>query len=53
MARWGLGVAAWLPMEFIAPEAALPPQFAGFLLSIVGMVVGSLMSKAEAQPTAG
>jgi len=49
----GLGVAAWLPMEFIAPEAALPPQFAGFLLSIVGMVVGSLMSKAEAQPTAG
>jgi Na+/proline symporter len=43
----GLGVAAWLPMEFIAPEAALPPQFAGFLLSIVGMVAGSLLSKAE------
>jgi Na+/proline symporter len=54
----GLGVAAWLPMEFIAPEGALPPQFAGFLMSIVGMVVGSLLSKAEspvretAQPTA-
>jgi Na+/proline symporter len=43
----GLGVAAWLPMEFIAPEAALPPQFAGFLLSIVGMVAGSLLTKAE------
>ncbi|MDD2700389.1 MAG: sodium:solute symporter family protein [Sideroxydans sp.] len=42
-----LGMAAWLPMEFIAPEAALPPQFAGFLLSIVGMVAGSLLSKAE------
>ncbi|MBU0689419.1 MAG: sodium:solute symporter family protein [Gammaproteobacteria bacterium] len=42
----GLGMAAWLPMEFIAPEAALPPQFAGFLMSIVGMVVGSLMTKA-------
>jgi hypothetical protein len=48
----GLGVAAWLPMEFIAPEAALPPQFAGFLMSIVGMVLGSLLSKAEAQPAA-
>jgi Na+/proline symporter len=45
----GLGVAAWLPMEFIAPEAALPPQFAGFLMSIVGMVAGSLLSKAETQ----
>jgi len=40
----GLGLAFWLPMEFIAPEAALPPQFAGFLASIVGMVAGSLMS---------
>jgi Na+/proline symporter len=48
----GLGVAAWLPMEFIAPEAALPPQFAGFLMSIVGMVLGSLLSKEEAQPAA-
>ena len=46
----GLGVAAWLPMEFIAPEAALPPQFAGFLMSIVGMVAGSLLSKAETLP---
>ncbi|MFH2133891.1 MAG: sodium:solute symporter family protein [Pseudomonadota bacterium] len=44
----GLGVAAWLPMEFIAPEAALPPQFAGFLMSIVGMVAGSLMSRGGA-----
>jgi SSS family solute:Na+ symporter len=43
----GLGVAAWLPMEFIAPEAPLPPQFAGFLMSIVGMLAGSLMSKSE------
>jgi len=39
----GLGVAVWLPMEFIAPEAALPPQFAGFLVSIIGMVAGSLL----------
>jgi Na+/proline symporter len=40
----GLGLLAWLPLEFIAPDAALPPQFAGFLMSIVGMVAGSLLS---------
>lgn len=43
----GLGVAVWLPLEFFMPEAALPPQFAGFLLSIVGMVAGSLLSKTQ------
>ncbi|MHB1076704.1 high affinity choline transporter 1 [Thiobacillus sp.] len=39
-----LGLAVWLPMEVWLPEgtALLPPQFAGFLASIVGMVVGSL-----------
>ncbi len=40
----GLGVATWLPMEFLAPEADIPPQFAGFLVSIIGMVAGSLLS---------
>jgi Na+/proline symporter len=39
----GLGLATWLPMEFLAPEADIPPQFAGFLMSIVGMVAGSLL----------
>jgi len=43
----GMGMVTWLPMEFIAPEADLPPQFAGFLMSIVGMMVGSLMSGNE------
>lgn len=39
-----LGLAVWLPMEVWLPEgsALLPPQFAGFLASITGMVVGSL-----------
>jgi Na+/proline symporter len=36
-----LGMATWLGMEFLAPEAALPPQFAGFIASAIGMVVGS------------
>ncbi|MDA1073895.1 MAG: sodium:solute symporter family protein, partial [Proteobacteria bacterium] len=38
---FGLGL--WLGMEFIAPEAALPPQFGGFLASIAGMWLGSVM----------
>jgi len=40
-----LGLAAWITMEFIAPEAALPPQFAGFIASALGMFLGSLMRK--------
>ncbi len=39
-----LGLAVWLPMEVWLPEgtALLPPQFAGFLASVAGMLVGSL-----------
>lgn len=39
-----LGLAVWLPMEVWLPEGAtlLPPQFAGFLASVTGMIVGSL-----------
>lgn len=37
-----LGLAVWIVMEFIAPETALPPQFAGFIASAIGMVAGSL-----------
>lgn len=38
----GLGLVVWIAMEFIAPDAALPPQFAGLLASMLGMVAGSL-----------
>jgi len=41
----GLGGATWLPMEFFAPDAAIPPQFAGFLMSVIGMVAGSLLHR--------
>ena len=39
-----LGLVVWLPMEVWLPEgtALLPPQFAGFLASVAGMLVGSL-----------
>ncbi len=38
-----LGLGVWIAMEFIAPEAALPPQFAGFIASALGMLAGSLL----------
>lgn len=40
-----LGLLVWLPMEFLYPEADIPPQFAGFLASIIGMVAGSLIPR--------
>lgn len=39
-----LGFSAWIAMEFIAPEATLPPQFVGFIASLTGMVAGSLFA---------
>jgi len=36
-----LGLLVWLGMEMLAPEAVLPPQFAGFIASALGMVIGS------------
>lgn len=40
-----LGLATWLPMEFLAPEASIPPQFAGFTMSVIGMLLGSFLNK--------
>jgi len=49
----GLGVATWLPLEIFAPEGELPPQFAGFLMSLVGMIAGSLWSAAKGEAGGG
>ena len=38
-----LGLTVWLGSEFLNPQGFFPPQFAGFLMSIVGMVAGSLL----------
>ena len=38
------GLTAWIAMEFIAPEAALPPQFVGLIASAFGMLAGSLIA---------
>ena len=38
------GLATWLGLEWLAPEGEglMPPQFAGFLAAIAGMLLGSL-----------
>ena len=37
------GLGTWIGLEFLNPEGLLPPQFAGLLASIAGMVLGSLV----------
>jgi solute:Na+ symporter, SSS family len=41
------GFAVWLFMEFAMKDALVPPQIAGLLASLVGMIVGTLLSKPE------
>ncbi|NMG65566.1 sodium:solute symporter [Azoarcus indigens] len=38
-----LGLVVWLGLETVAPEADMPPHFAGMLAGIVGMLAGSLL----------
>ena len=37
------GLGTWLALEAMHPDGYVPPQFAGLLASIAGMVVGSLL----------
>ena len=41
-----LGLCSWLLMELSAAGATVPPQFAGLAFGILGMVAGSLASRA-------
>lgn len=43
----GAGLAGWLAMEYAAPDAALPPQFVGFLASAGGMLTGGWLGKSK------
>ena len=36
------GLATWIALEIAAPEGLVPPQLAGLLASIAGMILGSL-----------
>ena len=37
-----LGIVTWLGLSYANPEGFWPPQFAGLLMSILGMILGSL-----------
>ncbi len=39
----GLGLVSWIGMEITNPEATLPPQLLGLIMSLLGMIVGSLV----------
>jgi Na+/proline symporter len=39
----GMGLLVWLPLEFVMPDAEISPQFWGFLASVGGMLLGSLL----------
>jgi Na+/proline symporter len=47
-----LGVGTWMVMELVSPEGEglWPPQLAGFLMAIIGMVIGSYLSKPHEDP---
>jgi SSS family solute:Na+ symporter len=40
-----IGLATWLLMEAVAPEALIPPQLVGLGFSFAGMVLGSLYTR--------
>ena len=40
-----LGLCSWVLMELIAPEGYWPPQLVGLLLSLAGMIAGSLLGR--------
>jgi SSS family solute:Na+ symporter len=37
------GLVTWLTLEFVHPDGFFPPQFAGLLASLTGMIAGSLL----------
>lgn len=40
-----MGATTWIVLEFVLPDWIVPPQLFGFVMAIVGMVVGSLWIK--------
>ena len=45
-----LGIGTWVMLEIAAPDGFWPPQLAGFLMAIAGMLAGSWLSAPEADP---
>jgi Na+/proline symporter len=45
------GLTVWIGAEILAPEATLPPQLAGLLASIAGMLLGGLVPRSSLRST--
>ena len=48
-----IGLVTWVLLEIVAPEADVPPHFAGMLAGIVAMLAGSLLPQTLVKPTHG
>ncbi|NMG75379.1 sodium:solute symporter family protein [Aromatoleum diolicum] len=48
-----LGLVVWVLLEIVAPEADVPPHFAGMLAGIIGMLAGSLLPQTLVKPVHG
>jgi Na+/proline symporter len=46
------GLVTWVALEIIAPDGLFPPQLAGLLVSVAGMVAGSLAPQWYGKPPA-
>ncbi len=44
------GLASWIALEFAAVDGLWPPQFIGFLVSVCGMIAGSLLPQHYGAP---
>jgi Na+/proline symporter len=44
------GLVSWIALEIAAVDGLWPPQFAGFLVSVAGMVAGSLLPQRYGAP---
>ena len=47
------GLVVWVLLEIVAPEADVPPHFAGMIAGIAGMIAGSLMPQVLMKPLHG
>jgi solute:Na+ symporter, SSS family len=45
-----LGLTSWILLEIFAPEGFWPPQLVGVLLSLAGMIIGSLTQSKMSMP---
>jgi len=41
------GLVVWISCEILAPQATLPPQLAGLIASLSGMLLGGLVPRGQ------